>query len=242
MITRIPQLLLAATCVVILGACHDDGLNNHSCPLSYSTDWGGHGLNVDHTEPDKCPVYIPEPGTIKTTGAIVFDGGAEEFESAFLDVKDFSGDNVGGPIRPDFQRTSEGRWAAPVYVDYKAGQDALAPDKANFQLVYKGVLPGPKATMTITYRSDVLVSISGPGVVASGTSETYRASPDGGEAPFTYEWYRDWELVSTSDSYTDIFDGDGSVFLRLDVIDARGMAASTFLDIWVSSCLPQVVC
>ena len=242
MITRIPQLLLAATCVVLLGACHEDGLNNHSCPLSYSTDWGGHGLKVDHTEPDGCPVYIPGPGTIKTTGATVFDGGAEEFESAFLSVKDFSGDIVGGPIRPDFRRTSDGRWAAPVYVDYRAGQDNLAPDKADVQLVYKGVLPGPKATMTITYTNDLSTSISGPGVVASGTSETYRASVKTGEAPFTYQWYREWDLVSTSDSYTGSFDTDGIVFLRLDVIDARGMAASTHVDVWVSSCLPQVQC
>jgi ABC-type molybdate transport system substrate-binding protein len=88
----------------------------------------------------------------------------------------------------------------------------------------------------------LLVSISGPGAVASGTTETYTASVETGEAPFTYQWYRDWELVSTSDTYTDIFDGDGSVDLRLDVIDARGEAASSGTSVWVSSCFPQLVC
>ncbi|MEW5927550.1 MAG: hypothetical protein AB1941_08695 [Gemmatimonadota bacterium] len=119
---------------------------------------------------------------------------------------------------------------------YSAGGDNFSPDRAFFRLVHKGGTPGPDATMRITYTSAVSASISGPGAVNDGAQVTYSANVTTGQPPFTYRWYRGWELVGTGASYTDVWQGSGNVDLRLDVIDARGEADSDQRDIAISPC------
>lgn len=238
---QISRLLLGAACAVFLGACHADGKAVHNCPTEHGPGWSGHGLDLEHELPDECPVFIPSAGYLLTTGATVFDGGTEEFEEAYLNVRDFSGDIVGLEFEP-FRRANNGSWGAPIYADYPAGRDNLSPDKAYFRLTYFGGVPGPEATMKIYYTNQVMASVSGPGAVASGSTVTYTADVSAGQAPFTYQWYQDWVLVSTSDSYTEQFTGDAKIYLRLDVTDARGEVASYRKDVVVSSCDGEVIC
>ncbi|HYR07940.1 MAG TPA: hypothetical protein VEQ60_09235 [Longimicrobium sp.] len=236
MVTRISRSLLHAAAVVFVTACDDDGKLLHGCPTSYSTDWGGHGLRLEHTLPEQCPVFLPQSGTQLETGATVVDAGIAEFRESFLNVRDFSGDIVGTGFQR-FRSDESAGWITPLYVSYGAGRDDLGPDKAVFQLTYlaSGV-PGPEATMRITYTDRVVTSISGPSLLPLGSSATFRANVTAGQAPFTYEWYRDWELVSTSASYTGSFHEDGQVYLRLDVTDARGEADSFSRFVTVSAC------
>lgn len=234
--TRFRELLLVLMSAAAAGACHDDGKSVHGCPTSYSSDWAGHALNLEHVLPDECPVFLTTPGVFKETGATVVDGGIPEFMEAFLNVSDFSGDAVGNTF-VIFDRDVDGRWASPIYVSYFAGQDDLAPDKAFFRLTYlPGGVPGPEATMHISYTNAVIANISGPGLLSVGSSATYTASLSAGQAPFTYAWYRDWELVSTSNSYTGDFDVEGEVYLRLDVTDARGEVDSSSKTVRVNPC------
>jgi|GEM_PF-5951615 len=236
MVTRNYRILFAATAVIFVAGCHDDGKLAHNCKTTYSTDWRGHGLNLEHTEPADCPVYITSPGLRRETGGTVVDGGTREFYQALLRIKDFSGDEI-GYFPQNFGYDGSGRWTAPVYVIYSAGRDDLRPDQASFSLYYDafGSL-GPRATITITYTDAVLANISGPGVIPVGNSQTYTADILAGEAPYTYAWYRDWELVSTSESYTDSFNAEGEVYLRLDITDARGNVDSSTKFVTVSSC------
>jgi hypothetical protein len=236
MVTRISRSLLCSAAVVFIAACDDDGQLLHGCPTSYSTDWGGHGLKLEHTLPEQCPVFLPQLGTQLETGATVVDGGIAEFQESVLNVRDFSGDIVGADYQR-FRSDENGRWAIPLYVSYVAGRDDLGPDKAVFQLTSLPFgVPGPEATMRITYTDRVVTNISGPGLLPLGSSATFKANVTAGQAPFTYEWYRDWELVSTSASYTATFHEDGQVYLRLDVTDARGEADSFSRFVTVSAC------
>lgn len=232
---RTPKLVFLTAGTAIVGACHQDSLGAHGCPVEYSAGWSGRGLDLEHTVPDKCPVFISSAGEIKETGALLIDGGTPEFEEAYLNVKDFSGDPVGlNFVR--FQYSTDGRWSAPVFASYSAGRDNFSPDQARFQLTYKGGSPGPDAMMRITYTNAVSASIGGPGTVYDGTEVTFTADVATGQAPFTYRWYRDWDLVGTGSTYTDYWGGSGNVDLRLDVIDARGEADSHQKNITVSSC------
>lgn len=235
MILRVLQPFLIAASVAVLGACHLDSLGGHGCPLEYSAGWAGHGLDLEHTLPEKCPVFLVSAGQQRQTGALVIDGGTAEFQEAYLNVRDFSGDPVGLTFTP-FIYSTDGRWSTPVYADFSAGRDNFSPDRAVFRLIYKGGNPGPDATMRITYTNAVSASISGPGTVNDGAQVTYSANVTTGQPPFTYRWYRGWELVGTGASYTDVWLGSGNVDLRLDVIDARGEADSDQRDIAISPC------
>lgn len=233
--TFIIRKLLFLPGLMILGACHGDSLGAHGCPVEYSAGWSGHGLDLEHTLPERCPVFILSAGQQRQTGALVIDGGTPEFEETYLNVRDFSGDPVGFSFTR-FTYSTDGRWSTPLYADFAAGRDTFSPDRAFFRLVYKGGNPGPDATMRITYTNAVSASISGPGMVNDGVQVTYSANVTTGQPPFTYRWYRGWELVGTGASYTDVWRGSGSVDLRLDVIDARGEADSDQRNIAISPC------
>lgn len=225
-----------ASCVAALAACHDDGMAVHGCPTTYNDDWYGHGLNLEHTLPNQCPVFLTIPGTLLETGATVVDGESVQFSATYLNVRDASGDLVGTNTNR-FTYDDDGRWVAPILASYFAGRDDLAPDRALFRLTYAGTgVPGPEATMHISYTDRVIANISGPGLLSLGSSATYSAKVTSGLAPFTYAWYRDWELVSTSISYTADFDVEGEVHLRLDVTDARGEVDSSSRTVTVNPC------
>lgn len=84
--------------------------------------------------------------------------------------------------------------------------------------------------------------IVGPPLVPSYTSQTWTANVTGGKAPFTYGWYRDGALVSTSTSYTGNTGGN-DFQLQLNVADALGGTSSDVLDVMINYCPPpQITC
>lgn len=244
MFERTACLLGAATVIAVTSACHDDGLGVHSCPTDFSMNWSFYDMRLEHTEPERCPVFITEPSTRLRTGGTVVDGGTRNFYADSLIIRNPRGEFQGGEVL-EFFFDPDGRWITAHDVPYFAGTASLAPDKATYGML--AFLPGqsgslPWARMTITYTDAVVASISGPGAVSSGMTATWSASVTAGEPPFTYYWYQDWYLVGTESSYTTEVHGDGPMELRLDVYDARGEATSTLMQVWVSGCGTEIQC
>lgn len=227
---------------VVLLACHDDGLRNHSCRTDFSANWYFHNLSVEHTEPAVCPVYIPAPGTPRQTGATIVDAGTREYGSAETRVRNAAGSLLDSKREP-FGWDQNNRWVASPSVYYNAGALDLRPDIGRFQLYDFAGGAGPWAEMVITYTDRVKMTLQGPGTVESGSTVTYTAEVTAGEPPFTYQWYQDWEPVGTESSYTTTLTGAGStVELHVDVTDARGEAASKWKPVSITDCGTQRVC
>jgi hypothetical protein len=90
----------------------------------------------------------------------------------------------------------------------------------------------------------VIARIDGPTIVLPYENYTWNAIVTGGKAPFTFTWYRDGLLVSTSSSYTG--NSEASDFqLLLNVSDALGGTSSDtmMVQIWTNPCPPpQIIC
>lgn len=223
-----------AGALLLCSACHDDGLGEHGCPLDYSSGWGSYGLNVEHEEPTRCPVFITEPGATVQTGATVVDGGVRNFTDNRLLLVDANG----SPITVKntvFGYDESGRWVSVSYVFYAAGRADLRPDDAYYDLTFNGGAPGPTAHMSISYTDAVSASINGPGIVQQSGTYTWSASVATGVPPYTYRWYRNWTLAATGSSYTARAGGD-TILLRLDVRDARGEVDSYSRRVLVNQC------
>lgn len=233
-------VLVAALAVFALPACHDDGLDLHNCATTYTEFWHLLELRLRHTEPSTCPVYIPSAGATRQTGATVEDGGSAEMSELIIKVEDHLRRFVNGD-RQNFRRDPEGRWTASVFFSYEAGRVDFQSDFATITAFAPSNFFG-EAVMTITYTNQVRLSVGGPGTVASGSTVTWTANVTAGEPPFTYRWYRDWEMVGTEPSYTEEVNGEGTLKLRLDVRDARGEAASYTKQVLISNCGTQVSC
>lgn len=229
-------ILCVAGAAFLLPGCHLDNLGLHGCPTTYNSSWRGLGFDLEHTEPEDCPVYIPYAGAQLQTGAVVVDEGTRDGRRSFLRVFDHDGFTVAYVDDP-FGYDGYGRWVAATYPSYSAGRVQLSPDRALYliDLLYVAGY-APEAWMTLTYTDRVLAWISGPGLVSSGATATYTANVTAGTPPFTYRWYLDWEPVGTSSSYTTTLWGPSEAELRLDVIDARGEAVSRTRLIEVSEC------
>jgi len=90
----------------------------------------------------------------------------------------------------------------------------------------------------------VIARIDGPSIVLPNTAYTWTAVVSGGKAPFTYGWYRNGALVSTSSTYNGN-SGSSDFQLQLQVSDALGGGSSSTLlvQIWNSPCPPpQLSC
>jgi subtilisin len=79
------------------------------------------------------------------------------------------------------------------------------------------------------------VDIGGPTVVNASSYCSWWASVSGGTPPFTYEWTRDWAVVSTSEWYNATTPG-GNFTLTLSVTDANNQTGVK--QIWVSEASP----
>lgn len=237
-----PITISAAALALLLGsaACHEDGLGAHGCAVSYDGPWRTTGLELIHTEPTHCPVYIPSAGTVMRTSASLIDGGSRDFLNTRLLV-------TNGANEPQvktngvFGWDDQGRWVAQPTVRYPAGTAGLAPDNALLDVYFQNGSPGPFAHMRIPYTDRLIASILGHASVQPHSTYTWRANVTTGQPPFTYRWYRDWDLVSTDDTYSGPA-GWGEWHLRLDVHDARGEAVSTTRWIRVAECGDARVC
>lgn len=232
--------IVAAGIILLLPACHDDGLDTHGCPLSYSAGWSSYDLRVEHQEPTKCPVWIPSAGATLQTGATIVDGSTRDFTTSRLLVVNTNGSPVSTRTAV-FGYDAQYRWIAASYVNYPAGTAALGPDRAYFDLTFLSGAPGPSAEMRVSYTDAVSATISGPSIVQPSGTYTWSANIISGQPPFQYQWYRDWELVSTGSSYTGPAGGDTTYF-RLDVIDSRGEVDSHSKRVLVNYCGGARVC
>jgi hypothetical protein len=239
MSNRTAAILVAGCAVAFLPACHDDGLGLHGCPTSYNEGWQFLRFRLEHTDPATCPVYVSSAGVLRTAGGTVVDPSPRDADAATLQVVDANGVGLESTVSGFFE-TGGGEWEARLAVSYPAGRVDLKPDKATF-LAWIGGNPLAAADMTITYTDQVRVTIGGPGTVLSGSTATWTADVTAGEPPFTYRWYRDWELVGTEAAYSEEVGGEGRVGLRLDVYDSRGEATSTSKSVYVTGCR-QVIC
>lgn len=80
----------------------------------------------------------------------------------------------------------------------------------------------------------VIATIFGYNWVPANSTQTWTAVVSGGKAPFTFAWYRDGVLVSSSSSYTGNT-GTSHFQLRLDVSDARGDTSSDVHAVFIGS-------
>lgn len=220
---------------MVLPACHNDGLGSHGCPVEYGGGWRNYGLQLEHVEPAVCPVFVAEPGARLVTGATVVDGGMlREMASTQLVVWDANVQYL-NDAQVQFREDVGRRWIAPTEVSYPAGRLDLRPDIADYDLFLRDGSRGPWAEMRISYTDALVASISGPGIVQERGTYTWSASISTGLPPYTYRWYRDWELVGTQSTYTGLAGGD-TLHLRLDVRDARGEVDSHSRNVLVNRC------
>jgi hypothetical protein len=229
-----------AAAVLTATACGDrDGLGVHGCPTDLGGGWLLYGLEMEHSEPRQCPVFLTQPQTL-ITGATFVDGGiSRDATDASGYVKSGAGDIVGSKT-VIFGADDSGAWIAPVYMSYLAGSGGgLAPDVASFELYQQSLLLA-YADMRIIYSDAVQASLSGPAYTLTSQTYTWSANVTQGVPPFTYRWYRDWELISTASS---ISTTGADMHLRLDVIDSRGHGVSDVMRVISSECTgSELVC
>ena len=234
------RILLVVGILFAAAACDADGMGNHGCPVETYGGWRNYQLSLEHTEPRTCPYFLDAPGSPVTTGGTIVDGGISR-DAFAADLQVVSSSNeLRNEIRSFFKSDGSGNWFAGVYVEYRAGLPGLAPDVVGVDVVQENEFHLGSARMRITYTDAVQAEISGPAMVWNGESHTWTATVMQGVAPFTYRWYRDWELVETGASHTDT--GSGSdMTLRLDVVDARGEADSHTVTVLGNACDPGVL-
>lgn len=233
---RIFAAAAAAVPALVLSGCHIDALGLHGCPTTYSDNWHTMGLDLEHTEPEDCPIYVAYPGEQRHTGAVIVDKGSRDAAKSTLIVYDADLWSVGS-MEDQFGADPYNRWVAAVYPLYSAGRVQLRPDRADYFITPREPSIYPQARMTLTYTDQVQASIGGPGFVSSGTRVTYTANVITGSPPFTYRWYVNWTPVGTgSSSYSHTFWGSSRSEVRLEVIDSRGEAVSKLKFVNVSDC------
>lgn len=229
---RFMRLAVLCGATAAICACHDDGLDNHSCPIDYHGGWNLFAIVGEHTEPRQCPVFITEP-TVLRTGATFVDQFNRDVDEVYLLVRNAAGQPKTNGKTVVFGTGSGGRWVAPIYEEYAAGTTGpLRPDVALFDL-YAGTTLMADAEMHITYTDALAANISGPVYTLSGQTYTWSANVTQGVPPYSYRWYNDWELISTASSITDY---GGDMHLRLDVIDSRGHGVSKITRVTSSDC------
>jgi hypothetical protein len=228
------RLAAAFISVAAGSACHDDGLDNHGCPIEYDGRWTIYAIAGEHTEPRQCPVFMDRPRDLET-GATFVDQGGRDVNRAFMLVVDAREDPVSGGKIADFGVDALGRWSVPMYQQYRAGTAGpLLPDYADFDLYWHDDIRA-SARLTINYTDAFSASISGPTTIHESETHTWSASVRTGVPPYTFRWYVDWELVSTDPTVT-LSGRAEDMLLRLDMTDGRGHAVSASTPIYVTHC------
>lgn len=178
-----------------------------------STSGNSFDLQYSMVIPSDCPVPLTSYGELKFTGASVTDpnGVMEELEVA---VYNTNGSFVNSRLVKYRERGDGSRSgiADVVYPAGTAGQKRFAnPAPGQPSPFYDdGVFSSGRSgqvlvtgDLRITYKgASVDADIIGPDVPLRNTTATWSATASGGSAPYTYEWYRNGQLVGTGASYT----------------------------------------
>lgn len=196
--------------------------------------------------PSDCPVPLGGVGERKSAGAEIIDN--EPFNFRFAEVYVLSSDdNTQAYAFNTFNELDTYAFALAL-TDYEAAQGCncynLPSTIADGQL-----LPGQyfdygifNATnlrgslhawseIEISYtRSNITVFVSGPDLPHSSTTGTWDAPTSGGSGPYTYQWYRNGELVGTGPSYSA---NVGSADFGLRVWATDQTQSTRWADYWV---------
>lgn len=231
-------------CLVMAAAaatgCSSPTIRNCALDETYVDD--GHGLSYSAVMPSDCPVPLGAKGEQKFIGANITDGGAHDYAFTTLVVRNYRSNEVGSD-RQVFIPNISGVWHAQPRADFPAATSFNGTIANGVQLSIEGrdcgkflaVLTsgslGAAGRLCINYiGSNVVASIIGPDVPTSGSTGSWSGSVSGGSAPYSYAWYRNGDLVSTSSTYSANV-GSAEFGLRLVVTDQT--ASVRWTDYWV---------
>lgn len=220
--------LATAGSMAVFVACSEPTLRD--CELRETQQDVGHHLDYNAVMPSNCPVDIGTIGERKFIGATVYDLQTHDYSWVRVRVTNSAGEEKGSDMQSFVSYGGLGKRAQPR-VEYDAatgysgsispGQvlPASAKDTGIFQAVLLDGATGAQAKLLVSYRgTNVQTSIAGPDVPLSGTDGTWSASVNGGTSPYSYAWYRNGDLVSTSSTYSANV-GSAEFGLRLVVTD-----------------------
>lgn len=236
--TRIPIV----TVLALLGACGDPQIRG--CDLDDTFQDNSSEITVYAVMPSDCPVPLGVRGEEKFIGATVVDGGTRDYSHTTVNVTKWFGGQVGSDLASFVRQGDLGPWASTPKAFYPAGTGytgtitpgQMLPNQANDVGEFKGILLGSGAVrmrgkLTVTYKgANVNADIGGPDVPLAGSEGTWYGGASGGSSPYSYAWYRNGQLVSTSSSYSANV-GSEEFGLRLVVTDQ--VTSSRWTDYWV---------
>jgi len=226
--------------VGLTAACSAPTVRN--CELDLATPDNGHDLSYTAVMPSDCPVPLGMIGEEKFIGATLVDGGASDYGLTIVNVKNAAGQEVGNDkqtflITGSGARRAQPRATFPAATAYSGAisQGVNLPSSANDRGLFQAWLwngqIGSQGRLTVGYRGTTVRSvISGPDVPPANTNGSWSGSAVGGTGPYSYAWYRNGELVSTSANYSSSV-GTEEFGLRLVVTDQT--TASRWTDYWV---------
>jgi len=233
--------LLKATTLLTVGlllACGDASIRN--CPLQASSNTAL-GLQYEMVLPSNCPVPLSAYGEAKYTGANIID------PNYYMKVAKVTVENTYGQVKAAdlafYEYDFNDQWSVIVETYYPAATagagNVLPPSGQSVAYYDDGIFEsGPQfgyypawGQLRITYISaSVHAAIAGPDVPLSNTSSTWSVDASGGTTPYSYNWYRNGQLVATGPSYTASV-GTAEFGLRAEVTDQT--LSSRTADFWV---------
>jgi hypothetical protein len=150
--------LSAVVLIGMLGCEDDDNLGSHDCEVAPGFLPDPIDLELRHTEPRTCPVFVhgPLPAAIQQTGGTFVETSAppSQLSSMSLVVTNSPQGEVKALINRDFDWINNGiedEWAVSLSVYFEPLTGTYMEDKANFVPIYHGGYSAPAWQMTITY-------------------------------------------------------------------------------------------
>jgi hypothetical protein len=224
-----------------LASASCDWVTIRDCVLYDTLQDGSSQVSYTAVIPSNCPVPIGAIGEQKFMGATITDAGDVNYLVATVIIKNSNDNQVGSDIDL-FVATSNTHRAFPK-ASYAAATGysgsisngvelpSAARDRGFFSAIKTNGQTGMMGTLRVNYiGTNVAASISGPDLPLNGEYGSWSASASGGTTPYSYAWYRNGELVSTSSSYAD-YVGSSEFGLRVVVTD--NATSSRWTDYWV---------
>jgi hypothetical protein len=226
---RATLMSVGMTALLLVGsACSPPTIRN--CVLEHSVPDQGHALDYQAVMPSDCPVPLGSIAERKFIGATVYDFNDADYDYVEVLVENSQDAEKGSDVQFFQNYGGVGKRAQPrAEFDAATGYNGsiengqelppAATDRGSFHAVLLTGATGAYAELLVSYiGSSMHATISGPDVPVSGSIGTWTGSVSGGSAPYTYAWYKNGELVSTSSSYSANV-GSSEFGLRLVVTD-----------------------
>lgn len=221
--------LISASLLLTAGLCEggdSDQLGNHNCVAEYGSDFAALEYFIEHDIGWKCPVSISQQGQRLGLSGTVVDRGFRDGGKSGLAVYDHQGILLDDDFQL-FQWDVNGRWVALHYVEFPANTGGGA------DLLYY-VPDASYAKVWLEYNQFFHTSIAGTATPEIYTRQVWTADPTGGTAPYSYRWYREWDLVGSESSYSAFIDSPADFQIRLEMIDANGRKTADYIYVYPS--------